>query len=92
MPKHGLRPEPRSHGQRGCHVRVEERMFGGFLDLRERSSLSGNAWEPSYPLEVEFFYLLTVLCIDIQLQDKYRQKKHFSKFGIPLPDFMEVMI
>ncbi|KAL6838782.1 hypothetical protein ACP4OV_031496 [Aristida adscensionis] len=24
------------------------------------------------------------------IQDKYRQKKHFSKFGIPLPDFMEV--
>nr|CAB3475868.1 unnamed protein product [Digitaria exilis] len=25
-----------------------------------------------------------------QQSDKYRQKKHFSKFGIPLPDFMEV--
>lgn len=24
------------------------------------------------------------------IQDKYRQKNHFSKFGIPLPDFMEV--
>uniref|UniRef100_A0A0A9CGH1 phosphoribosylaminoimidazole carboxylase n=1 Tax=Arundo donax TaxID=35708 RepID=A0A0A9CGH1_ARUDO len=24
------------------------------------------------------------------IQDKYRQKKHFSKFGIPLPDFVEV--
>ncbi|XP_072149798.1 phosphoribosylaminoimidazole carboxylase, chloroplastic isoform X4 [Setaria viridis] len=24
------------------------------------------------------------------IQDRYRQKNHFSKFGIPLPDFMEV--
>ncbi|KAJ1282142.1 hypothetical protein BS78_03G027800 [Paspalum vaginatum] len=24
------------------------------------------------------------------IQDKYRQKRHFSKFGIPLPDFVEV--
>uniref|UniRef100_A0A0E0BYP2 phosphoribosylaminoimidazole carboxylase n=1 Tax=Oryza meridionalis TaxID=40149 RepID=A0A0E0BYP2_9ORYZ len=24
------------------------------------------------------------------IQDKYRQKTHFSKFGIPLPDFVEV--
>ncbi|CAL4958809.1 unnamed protein product [Urochloa decumbens] len=24
------------------------------------------------------------------IQDKYKQKKHFSKFGIPVPDFMEV--
>lgn len=24
------------------------------------------------------------------IQDKYRQKDHFSKFGIPLPDFVEV--
>ncbi|CAD6233485.1 unnamed protein product [Miscanthus lutarioriparius] len=24
------------------------------------------------------------------IQDKYRQKRHFSKCGIPLPDFMEV--
>ncbi|XP_062215696.1 phosphoribosylaminoimidazole carboxylase, chloroplastic-like isoform X2 [Phragmites australis] len=24
------------------------------------------------------------------IQDKYRQKDHFSKFGIPLPDFIEV--
>ncbi|XP_062195557.1 phosphoribosylaminoimidazole carboxylase, chloroplastic-like isoform X2 [Phragmites australis] len=24
------------------------------------------------------------------IQDKYRQKEHFSKFGIPLPDFVEV--
>lgn len=24
------------------------------------------------------------------IQDKYRQKEHFSKFGIPLPDFVQV--
>ncbi|KAL6626921.1 hypothetical protein ACP70R_030647 [Stipagrostis hirtigluma subsp. patula] len=24
------------------------------------------------------------------IQDKYRQKEHFSKFGIPLPDFVEI--
>jgi hypothetical protein len=42
-PRHGLRFCPRSHEQRGRCVRVEERRFMGFLDLRERSSLLGNA-------------------------------------------------
>jgi phosphoribosylaminoimidazole carboxylase (NCAIR synthetase) len=28
---------------------------------------------------------------DALLQDKFRQKEHFSKFGIPLPDFVEVI-
>jgi hypothetical protein len=55
-PKHGLRAGPRSHGQHGCRVRVEERRLGDFLDLRQRSSLSGNAQAPPVGGKVFFIY------------------------------------
>jgi phosphoribosylaminoimidazole carboxylase (NCAIR synthetase) len=45
------------------------------------------------PISTTSFMVITdsSLCIHNQSQDKYRQKRHFSKCGIPLPDFMEVM-
>jgi hypothetical protein len=58
-------------------------------------SISWNSFSSGYPFEQ--LHLSEHATFDLlivpytQLQDKYRQKKHFSKFGIPLPDFMEVM-
>ena len=58
-------------------------------------SISWNSFSSGYPFEElhlsehAMFDLLIVPYT--QLQDKYRQKKHFSNFGIPLTDFMEVM-
>ncbi|RLM91502.1 phosphoribosylaminoimidazole carboxylase, chloroplastic [Panicum miliaceum] len=72
-----------------CH----EHVVGSFSDgdaVREFSKRCG-----VLTVEIEHVDAATLEKLEeqvpyTQLQDKYRQKKHFSKFGILLPDFMEV--
>jgi hypothetical protein len=54
----------------GGHVRVEERMLVGFLDLCERSSLSGNARG-----------CLTLTCQVLVLSDKQRMNIYYSPYN-----------
>jgi hypothetical protein len=38
-----------------------------------------------------FFIQSVDAFLDTLLQDKFRQKEYFSEFGVPLPDFVQVM-